>query len=64
MKLPALKGSASRNGIFLYIAPLEPALRGGACGTPDGQQAYPNFQFKLSPTPKESDVLIWRYPFD
>jgi hypothetical protein len=32
VKVPALKGSASREGSFLYIVPLDPALKGWACG--------------------------------
>jgi hypothetical protein len=32
VKLPALKGGASRKGIYLFqIASLNPALKGGAC---------------------------------
>jgi len=37
LKLPALKGSASREGIFFYIVPLDPALKGGAYGALVGQ---------------------------
>jgi hypothetical protein len=37
LKLPALKGGASRKGISFYIVPLDPALKGGACGALAGQ---------------------------
>jgi hypothetical protein len=37
-KLPALKGRASRKGIYLFqIAPLKPALKGGFAGKRTGQ---------------------------
>jgi len=37
VNLPALKGSASREGISFYIVPLGPALKDGACGALGGQ---------------------------
>jgi hypothetical protein len=37
VKLPALKGGVSRKGISFYIVPLDPALKGGACGALAGQ---------------------------
>ena len=41
VKLPALKGGASREGISFYIVPLDPALKGGACGALAGQGQPP-----------------------
>jgi len=42
MKLPALKGGASREGISSYTVPLGPALKGGACGALAGQNPNKN----------------------
>jgi len=39
LKLPALKGAASREGISFYIVPLDPALKGEACGALAGQDS-------------------------
>jgi hypothetical protein len=42
VKLPALKGGASRKGKYLFqIASLNPALKGGAC-----REAYRSISFK------------------
>jgi len=38
MKLPALKGGASRKGISFYIVPLDCALKGRACGALAGHR--------------------------
>jgi hypothetical protein len=40
VKLLALKGGASREGISFYIVPLDPALKGGACGALAGQRFF------------------------
>ena len=41
VKLPALKGGASRKGISFYIVPLDPALKGGASGALAGENHRP-----------------------
>jgi len=37
VKLPVLKDGASRQGSFFNRVPLDPALKGGACGAHPGQ---------------------------
>ena len=43
VKLPALKGGASQEGISFYIVPLHPALKYRACGALAGQLAFTTF---------------------
>jgi len=38
VKLSALKGGASRQDTIIYIVPLDPGVKTGACGAHAGQQ--------------------------
>jgi hypothetical protein len=63
VKLPALKGGASREGISFYIVPLDLALKGVACGALAGhlrKKGKEGWEGVQSAYPQREILCIWK----